>query len=135
MTSHDFENFWKLPLPHRHAFYYLGSNTVVTKSLNPSTKTMTSFLDDPQISFMGKVTFTHADSTFQHKHFQLLNRKFSIQNALHCSEFLPWLSKTTLVWPSWLWKRIHFSALVNSKLRLTFEKDLIEKPSKRELSR
>jgi hypothetical protein len=30
----------------------------------------------------------------------ILNRKISNQIAMHCSAFLPWLLKTTLVWPS-----------------------------------
>jgi hypothetical protein len=32
----------------------------------------------------------------------ILNRKISNQNARHCGAFLPWLLKSTLVWPSWL---------------------------------
>jgi hypothetical protein len=32
----------------------------------------------------------------------ILNRKISNQNTRHCGAFLPWLLKSTLVWPSWL---------------------------------
>ena len=35
------------PLPHRHAFYYKGLCTGVTKSLTPPLKTVTSFMEDP----------------------------------------------------------------------------------------
>jgi hypothetical protein len=35
MTSRNFEHFL-IPLPHRHAFYYWGLSTILTKSLNPS---------------------------------------------------------------------------------------------------
>ena len=46
MTSRNDEQFLITLYPHRHAFYYQGESTVFTKSLSPSPKYVTSFMDD-----------------------------------------------------------------------------------------
>ncbi len=50
LSINDVTQFWTFfdqPPFHRNAFYHWGLCTVVTKSVTPSPKTVTSFMDDP----------------------------------------------------------------------------------------
>ena len=49
--------------------------------------------------------FSHASSTFYIFYF---NRSLPNENVIHCSAFLPWFSKTTLIGSTRHWKRMYF---------------------------
>ena len=64
---------------------------------------------DHAMKLTNKGTFVYTRRfNFSMHAFLFSNRKIPNQNVPHCCAFLPWLSKTTLVWPRWLWKRMRF---------------------------
>ena len=56
-------------------------------------------------------TFTHLHIcrfSFLADAFSILKSNIPYENVILVTVFLPWLSKTTLFWPWWLWKRMQF---------------------------
>ena len=77
------------------------------KSINMTWQVASNFFYSVYFEIQLRRVYTRRFNFLTHA-FLFSNRKIPNQNVPHCCAFLPWLSKTTLVWPRWLWKRMRF---------------------------
>ncbi len=90
----DVTRFRPLLISHlqRHAFYYLGLNYVVKKSLTPTsvpTKIVTSFVDGPHVRLNNKYVDACNKNGFDHKYIIRYCCSISDQNNWHLPSGFP----------------------------------------------